>query len=352
MSVKARFAAALLMLVFFVGLAQTALGYWSGSGATGNGAAGAATLNQGTTPTAKATDSTTVVISWAAGGLSNGVPANAYIVKRYDSETGTQASIGAGCSAATAATTCTESSVPEGTWEYTVTPLFGAEWRGPESAKSSPVNTGPAYRTVELGEAAGFAVLGASTVTSAEVSALTGNLGVSPGTAMTGFPPGTVSGTMDSADPSSNQAQADLGLAYSDAAGRSPATPNSGSLGGQTLTRGVYKSATFTVNGELTLDARNDPAAVFIFQSGSTLITAALSQVNLINGAQACNVFWQVGSSATLGASSAFAGSILALTSISMGADVAMDGRALAHNGAVTLINDTISAPQCAPAGP
>jgi Ice-binding-like/Chitobiase/beta-hexosaminidase C-terminal domain/Bacterial Ig-like domain len=208
----------------------------------------------------------------------------------------------------------------------------------------------PEPAPVGLGEADSFAVLGASTVTSAGVSTLTGNLGVSPGTAMTGFPPGTVNGTMHSADAAANQAQADLGAAYADAAGRTPAAPTTGTLGGQTFTRGVYKSATFGVAGKLTLDAQNDPTAVFIFQAGSTLTTAASSQVDLINGAQACNVFWQVGSSATLGASSAFAGNILALTSISMGSGVAMEGRALAHSGAVTLINDTITAPHCAPA--
>jgi hypothetical protein len=351
MAMKARFAVILVVAVFAGPACQVALGYWSGSGATGDGAAAATRLNQGAKPTVEATSSTTVAVSWAAGGLSNGVPADGHIVKRYDAETGTQAPIGAACSGAVAAVTCTESNLPQGNWEYTVTPLFAANWRGPESARSAVVNTGPAYRAVELGEAAGFAVLAATTVTSAEVSAITGNLGVSPGTAMTGFrPPGTVSGTMDSADPASNKAQADLGLAYADAAERSPATLNSGSLGGQTLTRGVYKAATFTINGELTLDGRDDPSAVFIFQAGSTLGTGALSRVNLINGAQACNVFWQVGSSATLGASSAFAGSILAFTSISMGEKVTMDGRALAHNGAVTLIEDTISTPHCAPA--
>jgi Ice-binding-like len=201
---------------------------------------------------------------------------------------------------------------------------------------------------VLLGEADSFAVLAASTVTSAGVSALTGNLGVSPGTAMTGFPPGTVMGTMHSADAAANQAQADLGAAYADAAGRAPAALVSGSLGGQTFTRGVYNSATFELTGDLTLDAQNDPASVFIFQAGSTLATTASSQMNLVNGAQACNVFWQVGSSATLGSSSVFVGNILAWTSISMTAGVTMDGRALAHNGAVTLIDDTIAASHCA----
>jgi hypothetical protein len=353
MATKARFAVLLVLAVFAWPACQPALGYWNGSGATGNGAATAAGLGQGATPTAEATDAATVVVRWTAGALSSGAPADAYLVRRYDAETGLEATIGTTCAGRIAALTCTESNLPPGNWKYTVTPLFAANWSGPESAKSAVVNTGPAYRTVELGEAAGYAVLGASTVTSAAVSALTGDLGVSPGTAMTGFrPPGTVSGNMHSNDPSASKAQADVGLAYADAAGRSPATPNSGELGGQTLGRGVYSAGTFTIGSEVTLDGHGDPGAVFIFQSGSTLITAANSQVNLIGGAQACNVFWQVGSSATLGASSQFVGSILALTSISVGAKAAIDGRLLAHNAAVTLIEDTVAVPTCAATTP
>lgn len=212
---------------------------------------------------------------------------------------------------------------------------------------SSPeikVDTGP--QPVVLGEAARFAVLGASTVTSDGVSVLNGDLGVSPGTAMTGFPPGEVNGTMHSADPAANQGQADVGTAFADAAGRSPAAPIAGTLDGETFGRGVYTSASYSLTGDLTLDAEGDPDAVFIFQAGSTLTTIALSRVKLINGAQACNVFWQVGSSATIGGST-FSGNILAFASISMTADVEMDGRAFAHNGAVTLISDTISVPSC-----
>jgi hypothetical protein len=113
----------------------------------------------------------------------------------------------------------------------------------------------------------------------------------------------------------------------------------------------VYRSgSSLAVTGELALDAQGDPSAVFVFQAGSTLTTASASRVRLVNGAQACNVFWQVGSSATLGSSTVFAGNILALTSISMNDGVRMNGRALARNGAVTLINDAITAPHCATA--
>jgi hypothetical protein len=150
MTRKARLAA-LLIVALFAGLAcQTALGYWSGTGTAGNGsgAAGAATLNQGAAPTAKETGSTTVVVSWGGSGLSNGIPADGYIVKRYDNTTGAQETIGTGCAGTIAASTCTESGTPEGDWEYTVTPVFGTNWRGVESVRSGAVNTGPGSITL------------------------------------------------------------------------------------------------------------------------------------------------------------------------------------------------------------
>jgi hypothetical protein len=209
-----------------------------------------------------------------------------------------------------------------------------------------------AQSTVGLGTADSFAVLAGSTVTNTGPSTINGDLGVSPGTAVTGFPPGTVHGTIHAADAVAGQAQTDLTTAYNDAAGRTPAATVSGDLGGQTLTAGVYKSASsLGLTGALTLDAQGNPNAVFIFQAGSTLTTASGSHVNLINGAQPCNVFWQIGSSATLGTSSFLSGNILALTSISIDNGVTVQGRALARNGAVTLINDTITAAQCATGG-
>jgi hypothetical protein len=121
-------------------------------------------------------------------------------------------------------------------------------------------------------------------------------------------------------------------------------------LGGLTLTAGVYKApGALGLTGALTLDAQGDPNAVFVLQAASTLITASASHVNLVNGAQPCNVFWQVGSSATFGTTSAFVGNVLALTSISLNNGVTLQGRALARNGSVTMINDTISAAHCAP---
>src|ERR1700691_3500398 len=208
---------------------------------------------------------------------------------------------------------------------------------------------------VGLGTAGSFAVLAGTTVTNTGPSVISGDLGVSPGTAVTGFPPGIVSnGTIHSADGVAGGAQSDLTTAYNDAAGRSPTANVPAFIGaGQTITPGVYKaSSSLDVGGALTLGAGGDPNAVFIFQAPSTLITDSASSVILTNGAQACNVFWQVGSSATLGTSSDFAGSVLALTSISVNTGDTIPGRALARNGAVTLADDTITSPTCATTPP
>jgi len=204
---------------------------------------------------------------------------------------------------------------------------------------------------VALGTAGNFAVLAGSAVTNTGPSTLNGELGVSPGTSITGFPPGTATAATHSADAVAGQAQTDLTTAYNNAAGRTPALTVAGDLGGSTLTPGVYKSASsLGLTGQLTLNAEGNPDAVFIFKAGSTLTTASASHVILTNGAQACNVYWQVGSSATLGSASVFAGSILANTSISLDNGVTVHGSALARNGAVTLINDTVTPSACAAA--
>lgn len=209
-----------------------------------------------------------------------------------------------------------------------------------------------AQSAVGLGTAGSYAVLSGSSVTNTGPSVINGDLGVSPGTALTGFPPGTVNGATHVGDAAAAQAQADLTVAYDDAAGRGPASTVSGDLGNQTLAPGVYRSgSSLGLTGTLTLDGQANPDSVFILQAGSSLTTASGSRVALINGAQACNVFWQIGSSATLGTSSTFVGSILALTSISVNDGVTVDGRLLARNGAVTLINDTVTTPRCAAQG-
>jgi len=206
--------------------------------------------------------------------------------------------------------------------------------------------------TIGLGTAGDYAVLAGSTVTSTGPSTINGDLGLSPGTAVTGFGPGTVNGTTRAANAAALQAKADLTTAYDDVAARTPPMSAPADLGGLRLTPGVYRSgSSLALTGELALDAKGDPGAVFVFQAGSTLITASASRVRLLNGAQPCNVFWQVGSSATLGTTTNFSGNILALTSITMNDGVNLNGRALARNGAVTMINDTITAPHCATAG-
>ncbi|HYM51906.1 MAG TPA: ice-binding family protein [Candidatus Dormibacteraeota bacterium] len=212
---------------------------------------------------------------------------------------------------------------------------------------------------VPLGTAANFAILaGTPDVTNTGPTIVTGDLGIHPAAAVTGFtgpPDGTVVGTIHAADAVALQAKSDLVTAYNVAAGATPVTVVAGgTLGGQTLVGGVYNSggSTLDLTGTLTLDAQNDPSSVWIFQATSDLITASSSVVAFINGAQPCNVFWQVTSSATLGSGSTFVGTILALTSITMNDGVNVIGRALARNGNVTLINDIITRPTtCSVAG-
>jgi hypothetical protein len=209
---------------------------------------------------------------------------------------------------------------------------------------------------VGLGSAATFAVLaGKPGVANSGSTVLGGNLGVHPAARVTGFPPGLVNGATHPGDASAQQAKVDLVAAYDDAAGRTPAVVVAdGVLGGLTLVAGVYTGGgvTLGLTGRLTLDGQGDPSAVWILQATSDLVTAASSSVALINGGQACNVFWQVTGAATLGADSQFAGSILALTSITLRSRVALSGRALARNGGVSLMNDAIAYPTCTFAAP
>jgi hypothetical protein len=202
---------------------------------------------------------------------------------------------------------------------------------------------------VPLGAADSFAVLAGQSITNTGPSVITGDIGVSPGTAISGFPPGLVLGTQHSADAVALQAQSDLTVAYNNAAGQATDAVLPPDAGGLTLVPGVYTApSTLGLTGTLTLDAQGDPNAVWVFQVGSALTTASASRVSLINGAQACNVFWQVGSSATLGTNSTFVGNILALTSITATTGASIDGRALARNGSVTLDTNRITRATCA----
>jgi Ice-binding-like/PEP-CTERM motif len=207
----------------------------------------------------------------------------------------------------------------------------------------------PAYGIgiiVDLGTADPFGVLAGSAVTNTGSSIINGDVGVWPSGAITGFPPGIVNGTTYMAGAVAMQAQTDLTTAYNFAAGQACDMSLTGqNLGGLTLTPGVYCfSSSADLTGALTLDAQGNPNAVFLFQIGSTLTTASASSVLFTNGGQGGSVFWQIGSSATLGTDTSFAGDILALTSITLNTGASIPcGRALAQNGAVTMDTNAIS---------
>ncbi len=203
---------------------------------------------------------------------------------------------------------------------------------------------------VDLATAGPFVVLGGQTVTNTGPSVLNGALGVSPGTALPGFGlPAVVNGPTHANDAVAAQAQLDLTTAYDVAAGQ--LLPNDlpiAELGNQVLQAGAYhRAGSAQLTGALTLDAAGDPNAQFVFSIDSQLTTASASSVLLINGASPCNVFWQVGSSATLGSTTAFQGNLMALTSISLDNAATVVGRVLARNGEVTLINNVLDGSQC-----
>jgi hypothetical protein len=223
-----------------------------------------------------------------------------------------------------------------------------------------------AATTVQLGTATPFAVLGATAVTDIPTSSITGDVGLSPaaGSAYAGLTQAEVTGSIFEtsaggpagaiADPALlTDAQNDLTTAYNAAAAQPPITTftaGDNQLGGQTLTAGVYafggaSTANVTAASPLVLNGQGDPNSVFVFQASSSLVTAAGSAIELENGALACNVFWQVGSSATLGGSSTFVGTIMAADSATLGSAATVQGRVLAETGDVTLDADTITAP-------
>ncbi len=210
-------------------------------------------------------------------------------------------------------------------------------WVGHAMTQSAPT----------LGTAESFAVLGGSTVTNTGPTIINGNLGVSPGLAVTGFPPGLVlpPGAIHAGDAVAQQAQNDVTITYNVLAGRPCNADLTGlDLGGLTLTPGVYCFDTSAqLTGKLTLDVEGDANAVFIFQIGSTLTTAPGATVVFVNGGPSCNVFWQVGSSATLDTATAFAGNIVALASITLVTGASVSGRVLARNGAVTMDSNNIA---------
>jgi hypothetical protein len=206
-----------------------------------------------------------------------------------------------------------------------------------------------------LGSACSFGILAGSTVTNVTGTATTvsGNVGVWPGSAVTGFgPPASITGTIDAGNAVAQIAQGDLTTAYNNAAGAAGGAVLTANIGGQTLPPGVYRTTSaqpsLGITGNLTLDGKGDPNASWIFQIVTTLTTAAgNSNVILINGAQSKNVIWQVGSSATLGTNTIFTGTIMAQASVTATTGSTLNGRALARSGGVTLDTTTVVVPTC-----
>lgn len=217
-------------------------------------------------------------------------------------------------------------------------------------------NVNAAQSRVGMGTADSFAVLGGSGITNTGATTITGDIGTHPTTTISGLGSITLDGTNHAGDSVTQGAKTDLVTAYDDAAGRLPVTTVATELGGTTKTAGVYDSAsgTFEITGTLTLNAEGNADAVFIFLTATTVVTAAGapgspgSIVALVNGAQACNVYWKVGSSATIGTYSTFIGNVFALTSITANTSATINGRLLARNGAVTLDTNTITKSACA----
>jgi hypothetical protein len=220
----------------------------------------------------------------------------------------------------------------------------------PEPVDSPTANVitiqGTVQSGITLSGASALAVLAGTGITNTGATAITGDMGLSPGTSVGGFPPGVLNGALHVNDNIATQAKLDLTAAYNDAAGRTSTdmVTLSGNIGGLTLTPGLYKSTSSLAisSGDVTFDAKGNANAVFIIQIASALTTTSDRKVILSGGALASNIFWQVGSSVTLGSTSVFKGTIMAMQSISFNTGATLDGRALASNGAVTLEGNTI----------
>jgi len=260
--------------------------------------------------------------------------------------------------AATMIATFTPSAALIANTKYTATITTGAQDTGgvPLAVSfvwtftTSPICGGGA--AIPLGAACAFGILGATPVVSSTgPTHVTGDIGIWPAASITGFPPGTLTGAQHLGDAVAMTAQGDLTTAYNLAAGAAGGAALTADIGGQTLPPGVYKATTtLGITGILTLDGSTNPNGVWIFQVGTALTTAAgpgKSQVLLIGGAQAHNVFWQIGSSATLGTFSTFSGTIMAQASITLGTGAVLNGRALARTGAVSMDSNPVNVPPC-----
>jgi hypothetical protein len=222
--------------------------------------------------------------------------------------------------------------------------------KNPSTGPGTPTNI-PVQSTVQtavpLGSADNFAVLAGSGVTNTGPTVINGDLGLSPGTSVGGFPPGILNGTLHINDQAANQSKLDIVAAYDNAKNRTSTdmVTLSGNIGGLTLTPGLYKSTSSLgiSSGDLTFDAMGNANAVFVIQIASSFTMTSGRKVILAGGAQASNIFWQVGSSATLGTTSVFKGTIIVLQSISFNTGASLEGHALSRNGAVTMAANTIT---------
>lgn len=223
--------------------------------------------------------------------------------------------------------------------------VFTSCKKNKDNPKEIPVQT-TNQADVPVAEASGFAVLAGSAITNTGATKITGDLGLSPGTSIGGFPPGILTGTQHINDSKATQAKMDLTAAYNDVAGRTSTdiVTLAGNIGGLTLTPGLYKSTSSLAisSGNLTFDAKGKSNAIFIIQVASSLTVTSGRKVFLKGGASASNIYWQVGSSATFGTTSVFKGTILAMQSISFNTGATLDGKALTRIGAVTMAGNTI----------
>jgi hypothetical protein len=357
-------------LVTLTNGAQAANVYWVALGAVGTGAdssfsgqiltRGAITLGARSTLIGRALSRGTVTLGANVIRFTQALPpsitidggATAVTKDTTPTITGTtSAAIGRTVTVSVATQSLTTTVGSGGIWSVTAASLVAGEYQVVAKVRDAAGNAATAAQTltvevnpdpVVLGTAGAYSVLAVTSVVNTGATTLSGDLGVSPGGSVSGFPPGTVSGEVHLGDTAAVAAQTDLLTAIGDASGRAPHSELSGDLGGRTFHAGVRHSTTaLALTGTVTLDGENDPDAVFIFQADAAFDTAASSVVNLVNGAQAGNVFWVVQGAAGTGASTLFAGTIMARGAVSLGAGTELIGRALSR-GSVTMAGNPI----------